>query len=158
MIYNLSLLLMGGGRILSIFPCQPLHAVGCPLDCPKIFCLIAFPNFNQTPKQNYPSQLENISRYPKKKQTKSISEYMPTYQSSLQCDFCMPNHLVTRPVTEFCSPGKAFFPREKCLGHIVCITIVFVHAFDVNFVPPSEISSTPWCPNLVTCLPVTVAL
>jgi len=29
----------------------------------NIVCLIPFPNINQTPKQNYPSQLEKISRY-----------------------------------------------------------------------------------------------
>jgi len=65
MIYNLFLLLMGGGCILPISPCQPLHAVGYPFDCPNIVCLIAFTNINQTPKQNYQSQLEKISRYPK---------------------------------------------------------------------------------------------
>jgi len=64
MIYNLFLLLMGGGSILSIPPCQPLHAIRYPFDCPNIICLTLFPNINQTPKQNYPSQLENISRYP----------------------------------------------------------------------------------------------
>jgi len=32
-------------------------------------------------------------------------------------------------------------PLKKCLGHNVCITIVFVHAFDVKFGPPSENSS-----------------
>jgi len=65
MIYNLFLLLMGGWCILSISRCQPLHAVGYPFDCPNIVCLISFPNINQTLKQNYPSQLEKISRYPK---------------------------------------------------------------------------------------------
>ena len=65
MIYNLFLLLMGGGSVLSISPCQLLHAVGYPFDCPKIICLIALPNTNQTPKQSYPSQLERISNYPK---------------------------------------------------------------------------------------------
>jgi len=65
MIHNLVLLVMGGWCILSIFPCQPLHAIGCPFDRPNIVCLIAFPNINQTLKQNYPSQLEKISRYPK---------------------------------------------------------------------------------------------
>ena len=58
MIYNLFLLLMDGGCILSFYPCQPLHAVGYPSDCPNIVCLILFPNINQTPKQNYPNQLE----------------------------------------------------------------------------------------------------
>jgi len=35
MICNLFLLLMVGGCILSFSPCQPLHAVGYPFDCPK---------------------------------------------------------------------------------------------------------------------------
>jgi len=65
MIYNLFLLLMGGGSVLSISPCQLLHAVENHFDCPNIVCLIAFPYINQTPKQNYPSQLEKISRHPK---------------------------------------------------------------------------------------------
>jgi len=60
MICNLFALLMGGGSVLAISPCQLLHAVGYTFDC-----LIAFPNINQTPKQNYPSQLEKISSYPK---------------------------------------------------------------------------------------------
>jgi len=65
MIYNLFSLLMGGGSVLSISPCQLLHAVGYPFDCPNIVCLIAFPSINQTPKQIYPSHLEKISSYPK---------------------------------------------------------------------------------------------
>ena len=65
MIYNLFLRLMNGGCILSFSPCQPLHAVGYPSDCPNIVCLIRFPNINKTPKQNYSSQVEKISRYPK---------------------------------------------------------------------------------------------
>jgi len=56
---------MSGGCIFSISPCQPLHAVWYPFDCSNIVCLIPFPNINQTPKQNYPSKLEKISRYPK---------------------------------------------------------------------------------------------
>jgi len=32
---------------------------------------------------------------------------------------------------------------KKCLGHIVCITIVFVDAIDVRFEPPSENYSSP---------------
>jgi len=67
MIYNIFLLLIGGVSVLSISRCQLLHVVGYPFDCPNIGCLIAFSNINQTPKQNYPSQLEKISRYPKKR-------------------------------------------------------------------------------------------
>jgi len=66
MIYNLFLLLMSGGCIPSFSPCQPLHAVGYPFDYPNIVCLITFPNINQTPKQNYPSQLEKIQGILKK--------------------------------------------------------------------------------------------
>jgi len=65
MIDNLFQLQTGGGCILSTSPWQPLHAVGYPFDCPNIACLISFPNINQTPKQNYPSQLEKTLRYPK---------------------------------------------------------------------------------------------
>jgi len=65
MIYNLFLLLMGGGSVLSISPCQLVHAVGYPFYCPNIVCLISFPNINQTLKQNYPNQLEKISSNPK---------------------------------------------------------------------------------------------
>ena len=73
----------------------------------------------------------------KRKRTRRLSEYRPIYQSSLQCDVCITNHLVTR----LRPPGETFSSPEKCLGHIVCITTVLVHAFDVKFVPPSENSS-----------------
>jgi len=93
MIHNLFLLLMGGGCILSISPCQPLHAVGHPFDRPNIVCLIAFPNINQTP-----SQLEmptrNDFKLSKRERTRRLSEYILIYQSSLQCNVCIPNHLV----------------------------------------------------------------
>jgi len=47
---------------------------------------------------------------------------------------------MTRPATKkrASSPLKSF-PLKKCLGHIVGITIVLVHAIDVKFGPPSEI-------------------
>jgi len=114
---------------------------------------------------NSQAQLSNLTREDfkrfKRKSIRSLSECIPMYQSSLQCDFCIPNHLVTRPVTQ----GRASPPLEKlspplrkCLGHIVCLTIVFVHAIDVKFWTPSENSSPLWCPKLVTGLLVTVAL
>jgi len=51
----------------------------------------------------------------KRKQTISLSEYIPIYQSSLQCDFCKPNHLVTRPVSKggLRPHGKTFSSPEK---------------------------------------------
>jgi len=77
MIYNLYLLLMGGECILAISLRQPLHAVGYPFDCPNNVRLIAFPNINQTPKQNYPSQLERISRYPKENEPEVLLNTYP---------------------------------------------------------------------------------
>jgi len=47
-----------------INPCMLLGS-GYPFHWPNIVCLISFPNINQTLKQNYPNQLEKISRYPK---------------------------------------------------------------------------------------------
>ena len=96
-----------------------------------------------------------------RKRAGSISKYIPMYQSSLQCDFCIPNHLVTRLVSKgrASRPWKNFLPVLKnCLGHTVCRTIVFVYAIDVNVEPPSENSSPSWCPRPVTGLLVTVAL
>ena len=70
--------------------------------------------------------------------------YLPTpaiYQSSLQCDFCIPYHLANRSVTKGRAwpPWKNFLSPEKCLGHILCITNALVHAIDVKFGSPSEI-------------------
>jgi len=79
MIYNLFLLLIGGGYILSISLCQPMYAIGYPFICPKIICLILFHNINQTPKQNYLSQLEKISRYPKENEPKVFLNRLHTH-------------------------------------------------------------------------------
>jgi len=81
--YNIFLLLMGGWCILNgwmmypISPCQPLHAVGYPFDCPNNVCLITFPNINQTPKQNYPSQLEKTSGYRKENEPEIFQNTYP---------------------------------------------------------------------------------
>jgi len=40
-------------------------------------CLIPFPNINDTPKQNYLSQLENISRYSKEKEPEAFLNAYP---------------------------------------------------------------------------------
>jgi len=140
-------------------PLSALHAVGCLFDCPNIVCPIVFPNFNQTPKQNYPSQLEKISRYPKENKPEVFLNMYPytnlTYNvisAYLNSSGDPPRNWVSPPLEKLSRPLK------KCLGHAVCITIVFVPAVDVKFRPPSEISSPPWCPKLVTGLLVTVAL
>ena len=51
----------------------------------------------------------------KRKPTRSLSEYIPVYQSSLQCDVCIPHHLVTRPVTRgrASPPWRNYFLPEK---------------------------------------------
>ena len=142
---------MGGWCILSISPCQPLHAIGYPFDCANIVCLISFPSINQTLKQNYPSKLEKISRFPKEHEPEVFLNtyphtHIPIYQSSLQCDVCISNHVLTRSVTKRRASlhwKKLSPPLKKCLGHIVCITILFVHATDVKFGSPSENPSPP---------------
>jgi len=132
---------MGGGCILYISPCQPLHALVYPVDC--------LSNSLSQHQSNSQAELSKPTRedfkISKRKRTRSLSEYIPIYQSSLQCDFCKPNHLLTRPVFKgrASPPGKTFSTLKKCLGHIVCMTIVFVHAIDVKFGPPSENSSPP---------------
>ena len=114
MIYNLFLLLMDGWCILSIFPCQPLRAVGYPFDCPNTVCLIAFPNINQTPKQNYPNQLDRISWYPKENEPEVFLNTYP--HTNLACNVmsALPNHLMTRSVTKTKAspPGKTFSPLK----------------------------------------------
>ena len=45
----------------------------------------------------------------KRKQTRGPFEYIPIYQSSLQCDVCIPSHLVTMLVTK----GRTSPPLEK---------------------------------------------
>jgi len=73
------------------------------------------------------------------------------YQSSLQRDFCIPNQLVTRPVTllrwGFASLEKLSPHLKKCLGHIVYISIVFVHAVDIKFGLPQKLLWPPGVPS-----------
>jgi len=121
---------MGGGCILSISPCQPLDAVGYPFDCPHIVCLILFPTSNSQAELSKPTRED--FKISKRKRTRSLSEYIPipTYQSSLQCHFCTPNHLVTtdqaRKWAEGFAPMEKLSPPWKNVLDIVCITIVFV--------------------------------
>ena len=125
---------------------------------------LLFPsNINQIPKQNYPSQLEKISRYQKKTNQKSFWIHTHIHTHTDLARNVISAYLIIwwagpqlrgglRP------PGKLSPLLKKCLGYVVCITIVFVHAIDVKFGPPSEHSSSPYCPKLVTGLLVTVSL
>ena len=149
---------MGGWCILSIYPCQPLHAVGYTFACPNIVCLIAVPNFNQTPKQIYPSQLEKIS---KRKRTRSLSEYITIYRSSLQCDDCIPSHLVIISVAKGrASPfWKDFLPFWKMSWTYCMHKHWFCACYRCKICASLRKLFAPlWCPKLVTCLLVTVAL
>ena len=49
------------------------------------------------------------------KRTRTLSEYIPVYQSSLQCDVCIPSHLVTMSVAKgrASPPWKNFLPSWK---------------------------------------------
>ena len=89
--------------------------------------------------------------------------YLPTpaiYQSSLQCDFCIPNHLATRSVTKGRAwpPWKHFLPPEK-MSKTYCI---HNHCFRTCYRCKIWVSLRkllpPWCRKLVTGLMVTVAL
>jgi len=75
MIYNLFLLLMGGGCILSIFPCQPLHALGYPFDCPNIVFLILFFNI----KSNSQAELSKSTREDFKVKENEPESFLNTY-------------------------------------------------------------------------------
>ena len=68
--------------------------------------------------------------------------FLNTYPYTNLAYNVMPAYLiiVTRSVAKRGSrnTGKTFSTLKKSLGHIVCITILFVHAIDVKFVSPSE--------------------
>ena len=143
---------MGGGYILLISPCQPLHALGYPFDCPNIVCLIPSLTSNSQAELSKPTR-EDL-KISKRKQIRSLSEYIPTYQSSLQCHFRIPNHLVSRPATKWrASPlWKNFLPPEKmsrtyCMHnhcfrcYMLCNALLRV--INVKFGPPSENHSSP---------------
>jgi len=99
----------------SISPCQPLHAVGYPFDCPNIVCLTPFPNINQTSKRNCSSQLEKISRYPKENEPEVFLNTYPYTNLAYNTISAYLTHLVTTPVTiRRASPHwKNFLPPEK---------------------------------------------
>jgi len=100
-------------------------------------------------------------RISKRKRTINLSEHAPIYQSSLQCDVCIPNHVVTRSVTKRrASPHwKNFLPPEKMSWTYYmnkhCIRTCYRCKIWVSL---GKFYAPPWCPKLVTGLLVTVAL
>jgi len=126
MIYKLFLLLIGRGYIFSISSCQPLHAVGYIFYCPYIVYLNTLSQHQSNPQAELSKPTREYFKISRRKRTRSLSEYIPIYQSHLQCDFCISNHLVTRPVTKGrpLPTWKNFLTSEKMFGHIdiwVCI-------------------------------------
>jgi len=86
----------------------------------------------------------------KRKRTRNVSEYIPIYQSSLQRDICIPNHLVTRSITKgkTSPPGKTFSSPEnmswKYCTHNHCFRTCYrckIWAFLRKFFAPSGVQS-----------------
>jgi len=151
MIYNLFWLLIGGGCILSIFSCQPLHAIGYTFDCPNIVCLILFPNINQTPKQNHPNQLEMISRYPKENEPEVFLNTYSYINLAEAYNVISAYQIIWWPGLQLrggLRPWKNFLlPWKNVLGTLLYISIVFIHAINVKFGPPSDNSLPPSVPS-----------
>ena len=79
----------------------------------------------------------------KRKRTRSLSEYIPVYKSSLQCDFCIPNHLATRSVTKGrpWPHWKYFLPPEKMSWTYCMHTHCFLSCYRCKIWVSSENSS-----------------
>ena len=97
------------------------------------FCWVHFrlskhrlPNSRSKHQSNSQADLSKPTRedfkISKRKRTRSLSEYITTYQSSLQCDVCVPSRLVTISVAEGrTSPlWKNFLPFWK-MSWIYCM-------------------------------------
>jgi len=83
MIYNLFLLLMGGGCILSISLCQPLHAVVVPFRLSKHRLSNTLSQDQSTSQAELSKPTGEDFKISKRKQTRSLSEYIPIYSTNL---------------------------------------------------------------------------
>jgi len=87
-----------------------------PLSVPAC-CWVPFRLSNSLSQHQSSSQAElskstrDDFKVSKRKRTRSLSEYITIYQSSLQGDFCIPNYLVTMPL----SKGRASSPLKEVL-------------------------------------------
>jgi len=110
-----------------------MYPINLPLPAPAC-CWVGLPlrlskhrlsNSRSQRQSNFQAELSTPTRedfkISKRKRARSLSEYIPIYQCSLQCDVCMPNHVVTRSITKRrpCPLEKLSPPLKKCLGHIV---------------------------------------
>jgi len=108
---------MGRWCIHSISPYQPLHAAGqwvpFPLAKHRLSNILSQHQSNSQAELSKPTR-ENF-KISKRKRTRSLFECIPIYQSNLQCDVCIPNHLMTRPVAKgrASPPWKNFRPFWK---------------------------------------------
>ena len=160
MIYNLFSLLMGGWCILS----SPLVSPAC---CwvPFRLCKHHLSNILFQHQSNSQAELSKPTRenfkISKRKRTRGPFEYIPIYQSSLQCDVCIPSHLVTMLVTKgrTSPPWKNFLPFWK-MSWTYCM---HNHCFRACYrckiwAPLRKLFALPWCPKLVTGLRVKCCL
>ena len=137
----------------------PLSAPAC---CWVPFCLTKHRLSNSLSQNQTNSQAELSKptredfKISKRKRTRSLSEYMPMYQSRLWCDFCIPNHLVTKSVTK--TPGKTFFPPEKMSWTYCMQNQCFRTCYRCQIWASLTKFFALWCLKLVKGLLVTVAL
>ena len=146
-----------------------MYSFNLPLSAPAC-CWVPFrlskhrlPNILSQHQSNSQAELSKPTRedfkISKRNRTRSLSEYIPIYQSSLQCGFCT-HHLVTRPVSKggLRPHGKTFSSPEKNVLGIVYTQPLFSYMLSMYNLGLSENSSPLWCPKLVTGLLVVVAL
>jgi len=107
---------MGGGWFFQspiVSPCILLGTLSIVQTSFVSFCPLSQDQSNSQVQLSKPNRED--FKISKRKQSRSLSEYIHIYQSNLQCDFCIPSHLVARPVSRggLRTPGKTFSPQEK---------------------------------------------
>jgi len=77
-------------------PCLLLHAVGqwAPFRLPKHRLSTSLSKHQSNSQAELSKPTREDFKISKRKRTRGLSEYIPIYQSSLQCDVCIRNHLV----------------------------------------------------------------
>jgi len=81
----------------------PLSAPACcwvPFRLSKHCLSNSFPKHQSNSQAELSKPTTEDFKLSKRKRTRRLPENIPTYQSGLQCDACIPNHLVTSPVTK----------------------------------------------------------
>ena len=142
----------------------PLLALAC---CwvPFRLCKHRLSNILSQHQSNSQAELSKPTRenfkISKRTRTRSLSEYIPIYQSSLQCDVCIPSHLATMSVTKGRASTrlKNFLPFWKMSWTYPMHNHCFHACYRCKiWASLRKLFASPWCPKLVTGLLVTVAL